>query len=165
MGLAGDILSGWLRPRATIRRQLAGGVREDRALMLLMLGCAGLFVAQWPRLAREASLDPSVPLEARLGGALLGLMFLAPLGLYALAALSHLVARMLGGQGSFGTARLALFWSLLATLPGFLLHGLAQGFLGPVALTRIIGWAVLAVFLTIWFLSLSEAERPIAAPA
>lgn len=165
MGLTGDILASWRHPRATIRRQLAGGVQEDRALMLLMLGCGGLFVAQWPRLAREAALDPAVPLEARLGGALLGLLFLAPLALYALAAVSHLLARLLGGRGSFGAARIALFWSLVVALPGFLLHGLAQGFLGAVPATRILGWAVLAVFLTIWFLSLSEAERPIAAPA
>ena len=157
--LTAEILRSWHAPRVAMRRQLAHGVREDRALMLLMLACAVIFVAQWPRLAREAYLDPSVPLEARLGAALLGLMFIAPLGLYLLAAASHAVARLLGGRGSFGTARLALFWALLASAPAWLLHGLLQGFLGPTAAVRGVGFLVLAIFLAIWFLSLLEAEQ------
>lgn len=163
--LTREILRSWRSPRAAMRRQLAHGVQEDRALMLLMLACAVIFVAQWPRLAREAHLDPSVPLEARLGAALLGLMFLAPLALYLLAAASHLLARAFGGRGSFGAARLALFWSLLCVTPALLLHGLAQGMAGPGPATRILGWGVLAVFLVIWFLSLLEAEQapPVAA--
>lgn len=165
MAVTAEILRSWTHPREAMRRQLAHGIREDRALLLVMVACLVIFVAQWPRLARESWLDPSVPLEARLGAALLGLMFIAPLMLYALAAASHLVARLFGGRGSFGGARLALFWSLLATAPAFLLHGLAQGFLGPVPATRILGVLVLAVFLVIWFLSLMEVERGAPVPA
>lgn len=160
MAVTTEILRSWRNPGAAMRRQLAGGVREDRALLLLMVACLFLFVAQWPRLAREFAADPSVPLEARLGAAMLGLLFIAPLAFYLLAAASHLVARLLGGRGSFGTARMALFWALLATSPAFLLHGLAMGFLGPVPGTRVLGSLVLVVFLAIWFLCLREAERP-----
>lgn len=161
--LTAEILRAWRAPRQAMRRQLAHGVREDRALMLLMLACAVIFVAQWPRLVREAWADPSVPLEARLGAALLGLLFIAPLGLYALAAVSHLVARLFGGQGSFATARLALFWSLLVASPGFLLHGILRGLAGTGA--QVAGLLLLAVFLLIWFCSLLEAERPPPHPA
>ncbi len=90
MAVTTDILRAWGQPRGLIREKLAAGLREDRALATVMGAGLLLFVAQWPRLAREAHLDPSVPLDARMGGALLALLFMLPLALYALAALSHL---------------------------------------------------------------------------
>lgn len=146
-------------PRKVVRRQLGLGVREDRALMYLMLACGLIFVAQWPRLSREAYLDASVPLDARIGGALLGWFFVAPLGLYALAALSRIAARALGGQGSWYSARLALFWSLLAAAPMWLLNGLAAGFVGPGPGQQLISVLALGVFLVFWGISLHETER------
>lgn len=160
MAITTEILCSYRTPGAVVRRRLSEGVREDRALAVLMAACLIIFVAQWPRLAREAHFDPTVPLDARLGGALLGWMFLAPLFFYLLAALSHLVARLFGGRGSHHTARVALFWSLLAAAPLFLLNGLIAGMIGPSLAVTVTGIVVLAVFLTIWFLSLAEAERP-----
>lgn len=160
MAVTTEILRTYRTPGAVLRRRLQDGVREDRALAVLMGACLVIFVAQWPRLAREAHLDPAVPLDARIGGALLGWLFLAPLFFYLLAALSHLVARLFGGQGSFHSARVALFWSLLAAAPLFLLNGLVAGLLGPSLALTFTGVVLLAVFLAIWFLSLAEAERP-----
>jgi hypothetical protein len=42
------------------------GRREDRALAMLIAACLVIFVAQWPRLSREAYLAPDggPPLEA-----------------------------------------------------------------------------------------------------
>ena len=99
------------------------GAMSDRSprliLLNLILACGLIFVGQWPRLSRAAYLDDAVPFDALIGGALLGWLFIAPLALYAFAALSHFALRALGGQGSHLTARLALFWSLLAaTEPG-----------------------------------------------
>lgn len=159
MAVTSDILATYRNPRAVMRRHLAGGAREDRALIFLFAACLLIFVAQWPRLSREAYLNPEVPLDARIGAALLGWMFIAPLCLYAIAAASHLVARAFGGRGTFFSARMALFWSLLAAAPLFLLHGLVAGFVGPGAGLRVTGLGVLAVFLGIWFLSLTTAER------
>ena len=158
MAVVPDILHSLRQPRAAIRRKLDQGPREDRALAMLMGGCLLLFVAQWPRLAREAQLEPSVPLEARLGGALLGLMFVLPLLLYGVAAVSHLIARAMGGKGSFSSARLALFWALLTAAPLFLLHGLIMGFVGQGAQLWV-GLLVLAGFLYLWITMLQEAER------
>lgn len=158
MAVTTEMLRSWRAPRLAIRRQLAAGAGEPRALAYLMVACTLIFVAQWPRLAREAELDPSVPLEARLGAALLGWVFLAPLFFYGLAALSHLLARVFGGQGTWFGARLALFWSLLVSVPLWLLSGLTAGFFGP-GPERTLTGALLAVgFLGHWVLALAEAE-------
>lgn len=154
-----DILSTWRRPRSIIRAKLAQGMREDRALAVLMGACALLFLAQWPALSRAAHLDPSVPLDARLGGALLATIFILPPVLYALAALSHLIARAFGGKGSPYGARLALFWALLCAAPLVLFHGLVAGFLGQELQVTVVGVIVFLAFLWLWLTLLIEAER------
>ena len=160
MALTADIAATYRGPGRVMRRLLDQGAREDRALVYLVLACGLIFVAQWPRLSREAHLNPEVPLQALIGGALMGWLFLAPLALYLIAALSHLVAKALGGQGTWFTARLALFWSLLAAVPLWLLYGLVAGFIGPGPALQLTGLIALAGFLAIWLLSLIEAERP-----
>ncbi len=160
MSLTPDIFASYRRPRAVMRRRLGEGRREDRALVILMAACFVIFVAQLPRLAREAHLQPEIPLDARLGAALVGWMVIAPLFFYALAALSHFAARALGGRGEMWRARMALFWALLATAPLWLLHGLVAGMIGPAtpafALT---GAILLAGFFFIWINGLIVAER------
>ena len=159
MSVTLDMLRAWRDPRGVLRSRLAQGVREDRALATVMGACFLIFVAQWPRLSREAFVDPSVPLDARMGGALLGIVFLLPLFLYVLGALSHVVARALGGKGTWFAARLALFWALLATAPAMLFHGLIAGFVGPGAASSGVGLLVLAGFFYLWISMLIEAER------
>lgn len=146
MSVSGDILRSWRDPRGVIRSLLRHGVREDRALAFLMGGCALAFVAQWPRLVRQAQLDDAVPLGALMGGALMGWLFIAPLLLYGLAAVLRLVMVALGRPVGWYAARLALFWSLLATSPVWLLHGLVAGAAGPGGLTQAVGLAALGAF-------------------
>ncbi|WP_309665139.1 YIP1 family protein [Tabrizicola sp.] len=159
MAVTTDILATWARPRLTLRRKLADGVRDDRALAVLMGACALIFVAQLPALSRAAHFNPEVPLDARMGGALMATIFLLPPILYGVAAISHLVARLFGGKGSFFTARLALFWALLCVTPLMLLHGLVAGLIGSGIALTVVGVVVLAAFLTLWVLLLTEAER------
>ncbi len=159
MAVTTDILQTWRQPRVLIRRMLDRGPDEGRALAILMGACALIFVAQAPRLAREAHLNPEVPLDARLGVTLFALIFMAPLMFYAIAGISHLVARLLGGEGTWFGARMALFWALLATTPAMLLHGLAAGMLGPVSATTGLQLVVAVVFVTLWINMLIEAER------
>ena len=130
MSLTGDILRSYRSPGAVARERLAGPVREDRALAVLMGACLLAFVAQWPVHARAAHLAPDVPLDARLAGALFGSLFLWPIVAYAVAGISHMVARLLGGRGSFYGARVALFWAMLAVTPLMLLNGLVRGMIG-----------------------------------
>jgi hypothetical protein len=157
MSVAGDILQSWRAPRAVIRRKLAQGPREDRALGTLMLACLLAFVAQWPGLVRAAAADPSIPLEARLGGALMGTMFLVPLIAYGLAAASRLALRAFGVDIGWHAARLALFWALLAVAPLMLAQGLVVAALGPGPVATAAGMAVAAAFLALWGASLSAA--------
>ena len=158
MAITTDILRAWAQPRALIREKLAGGVRDDRALAVIMGAGALLFVAQWPILSRAAFLDPATPLEARLGGALMACLFVLPLLAYFVAQISHLIAKLFGGKGSAFGARLALFWALLAVTPAMLLQGLLAGFLGQAVGVIAVQLAVLAGFLWIWLSMLKEAE-------
>ncbi|MFZ3583881.1 hypothetical protein ACOI1H_17160 [Loktanella sp. DJP18] len=164
MAVTADILRTWRGPRAVMRDLLAQGKREDRALAYLIVSCLLVFVAQWPRLARAAAgfdLAPgAVPrdLGQMMTYELFAWITVWPLALNGLAALSHLIAKLFGGRGSFYAARLALFWSLLASVPLLLFYGLMAGFLGPVAGTHLVGGAWVVGFGWIWMQSLREAE-------
>ena len=156
--MAADIVATYRSPRAVMRRHLAMGVREDRALVYLFGACVLIFVSRWPDLRRQAFVDDTVPFDALIGGALLGWLFIAPLVLYALAAASHLAARAMGGRGSWYTARLALFWALLAAAPLWLLNGLVAGFIGAGTQLTLTGGLALAVFLIFWGINWHQAE-------
>lgn len=158
MSIARRIAATYRGPGRVMSQLLDMGPREDRALAYLMGACALMFIAQLPRLAREAHLT-GVDLNMLLGGSLMGLIFLAPLMFYAIAWLSHLVARLIGGKGSFYSARMALFWALLASTPLILLHGLVAGFVGPGVQLQLVGLIWCAVFLWFWVSGLLRAER------
>ena len=157
MPVAADIVATYRGPRRVMRRLLGMGTREDRALAVLMAGCVIVFIGQWPRLAREAHLTGQ-ELNPLLGGALMAWVFIAPLLLYALALISHLVARALGGKGTGYGARMALFWAFLAASPLILLHGLVAGFIGPGLQLQIVGVLWLVIFGWFWIMNLREAE-------
>ena len=159
MPITTDIVESYRRPRAVLRRRLGGAQDEGRALALLIGACLMIFISQWPGLARDAHLDPSVPLDARMGGALMATLFLLPPIAYGIAALSHLVARAMGGQGTGYGARVALFWSLLAVSPLMLFQGLVRGFVGPGPGLTATGIVVALAFLALWINALIEAER------
>ncbi len=157
MPVACDIVATYRGPRRVMRRLLEMGTREDRALAILIAGCVIVFVAQLPRLAREAHLTGQ-ELNPLLGGSLMAWIFIAPLLMYALALVSHLLARAVGGKGTGFGARLALFWACLAASPLILLHGLVAGFVGPGIQLQIVGALWCAIFLWFWVTSLREAE-------
>ena len=161
MAVTTDIVATWYRPGVVMRRLLSMGRREDRALAMLIAACLVIFVAQWPRLSREAYLaaEGGPPLEAVMAITFFSMLMIWPLMAYALAGITHVVARMIGGRGTWYSARLALFWSLLATSPAWLFHGLVAGFIGPGIEQSLAGALLLIAFLAIWGLCLREAER------
>lgn len=158
MALTQDIVATYGGPAKVMRRQLAQGPREDRALVFLMGACLMVFVSQWPVLARRAHIEET-ELNPLLGASLFAWIFMAPLALYLLAWLSHLVAKAMGGKGTAYGARLALFWSLLAASPLMLLNGMVGGFIGAGPALTLVGFVWFAVFLWFWLVSLREAER------
>lgn len=145
-------------PRAVVREQLAQGPNEARAFAFLMIGCALVFVAQWPRLMRTAQLegDDFTRLAAY---AMLGWLMIWPLAFYLVAGLTHAVSRALGGQGTAFAARLAMFWSWLAASPLGLLTGVLAGFTGASAVTNLAGLLWIAVFAAFWWQAQREAAR------
>lgn len=165
MPVTNDIARTWRRPRAVMRDLLAQGRREDRAIVYLMISCFLIFVAQWPRLRRiSEGFEPSPwPPEMNFEGMMTYTFFasviILPLVIYGIAAVSHILAKLLRGKGSFYSARLALFWSLLATSPLVLLYGLVRGLIGPGQQAALIGGLGAIVFLVIWVQCLREAER------
>ena len=158
MPVTQDIVATYKGPGRVMERLMTMGQREDRALAFVMGFCGIAFIAQMPALARQAHLEQT-DLNMLLGGALLGTVIILPLAFYLLALLSHWVARVFGGKGSSYSARLALFWSLLATTPLLLLHGLVAGFIGPGPAMQGVGILWLVVFGWFWISTLRQAER------
>lgn len=158
MSVVNDIARTYVRPREVFRRRFGAGAREDRAIAVLIGACVLIFVAQWPKHARDAHFDDTVSLEALIWPTFYAWIFVAPLALYGLAALSHVVARILGGRGTWFRARLALFWALLAASPLWLFHGLVAGFVGPGASLSLVGILALGAFVVFWGVGLAEAE-------
>lgn len=156
MAVTTDIVATWRGPRPVMRRLLAPGPNEGRALAMLMAGCGVTFIGQWPRLMR-VSLETGRDFNPLVGGALLGWLFIAPLGFYAIAFVSHALLRAAGGRAQPFAARLALFWAFLAASPLMLLHGLVAGFIGPGGETTAVGAIWAAVFLWFWLSGLHEA--------
>ena len=158
MAATRDIVATYRGPGRVVTRILSRGTREDRALLFLMLGCLLVFVAQTPRLAREA-FETGVELNALLGASLMAWLFIMPLVLYAIAGLSGVLARLMGSKiTSFG-ARMALFWALLAACPVMLLWGLTAGFVGPGIQMNIVGALWLIAFIWFWIGGFRAAAR------
>lgn len=164
MAVTNDIVRTWRRPRAVMRDLLAQGRREDRAIVFLMISCFLIFIAQWPRLRRVAEgFEPSpwpedMNFEGMMTYTFFSAVIILPLVMYGLAALSHLVAKLFGGKGSWFGARLSLFWTMLATSPLFLFYGLVRGLIGQGTQASLVASIGAVVFLVIWVQTLREAE-------
>ena len=149
MAITRNIAATYRGPGRVVKRLLSLGEREDRALAYLMGACVLIFIAQLPRLAREAQLTGQ-ELNMLMGATLMAWVFIAPLLFYVIAFLARLVAQVLGGKGTAYGARLVLFWALLATTPLILLHGLIAGFIGPGVQLQLVGLVWCAMFLWFW---------------
>ncbi|NRB03975.1 MAG: YIP1 family protein [Rhodobacteraceae bacterium] len=158
MGVTTNIVATYRGPGKVMRRLLSMGAREDRALAYLMGGCMLVFVAQMPRLAREAHLTGE-DLNMLMGGTLLAWIFIAPLAFYIIAGIVRLIGRVFGGKGSGYGARLALFWALLASSPLMLFYGLTAGMIGPSPALTLVGVIWCAVFFWFWIAGSIAQER------
>lgn len=158
MTVTADILETWRRPGTVVRRLLGSPPSEPFAFSLLVTGLILLFVSRTPYLGRAALGNPDQPLMQLLLASALATAATVPVW-YLLAAVSHLIARALGGKGGYYGARIALFWALVAATPALLVYGLALGLVAPGPGSTIIGFVAGAVFLFFWMAMLREAER------
>ena len=158
MAVTSDILSSWRHPRAGVRRHLARGVSEPFAFSLLVAFLIIAFIGQWPAAAADAFAAKEASALPRLLARGLAVLATIPFW-YGLAALSRFVAGKMGGQGTWYSARIALFWALLTVSPLLLLQGLVQGMIGQspalTATYAVIGLA----FLWLWLTMLVETEK------
>ncbi|MTH36564.1 hypothetical protein GL279_18425 [Paracoccus limosus] len=148
VGIVPRIMASWRRPGRVV-----AGLRgtPDRVLIALLMAAMLVFlIAQAPGHARAAHLDPAVPLQARMGGAILAVLFVMPLLAYALAALVAALSRLTSKPVSGLESRLALFWALLAVSPAMLLAGLTAGLVGPGLPLALTHWLAGLGFLVIW---------------
>ncbi|MEO1952986.1 hypothetical protein BMI91_13670 [Thioclava sediminum] len=157
MSATDDIRRSYRRPRVVMREHLARPASEPRALVFLLAALTVIFIAQWPRLSRIAHEMPDQPMVGLMMGTVLALLATVPV-FYAIAALSHLVLRLLGGQGSWYGARVALFWSLLAVSPLMLLQGLVAGFIGRGGELSLVSALVTVAFVLLWGAALRVVE-------
>ncbi len=158
MTVTNDLVATWRSPRAALRRHLARGVSEPFAFTLLLVFLILSFVGQWPAAAREAFLADEPSAAPRILGRGLAVLATIPLW-YGLAAISRLVARALGGKGSWYSARIALFWALATVSPLMLLQGLVVGMIGPSPALWLVNIVVGLAFLWLWLTMQHEAER------
>jgi hypothetical protein len=158
MTVTTDLVATWKSPRAALRRHLARGPSEPFAFSLLLVFLILAFVAQWPVAAREAYLANEPSAAPRILARSYGVLLTIPLA-YALAALSRLVARVLGGRGTWYAARIALFWALGTVGPLLLLQGLVAGMIGPGPALWLVTALTGLAFLWLWLTMLHEAER------
>lgn len=157
MALTFDIVESWHKPRAVIRRLQARGRSEAFVFTFLFVFLLLALTSIAPYLSREATLHPEAPLFQRLFAAALGMLVLIPV-FYLLAALGHLVARLMGGTGGYYDGRLALFWALTATTPAMLIYGLARAFADGSPAVPILGGLTFLVFLVLYTAMLREVE-------
>lgn len=160
--LTGAILNAWSDLRASYAMQRRSA-DESRLLFFVVLACGLLFIAGLPGARAQAEyLGRNDALAIVLSARLFGTMFILPLGLYGLAALSHLLARAAGGRGDFRGARLALFWSLLVAMPvvmaAQLLAVVAGAGHAPTGIEIALGAVAVAGILWVWGAFLAEAE-------
>lgn len=158
MAVSQDIVATYRGPGKVVQRLLSLGQREDRAFLFLLMACVLIFVAQAPFQSRSAFMDPTVPLNARLYWSALFFIFLLPFGLYLLAGASHLIAKVVGGKGSFYGARIALFWGLLASTPLILLNGMVAAFIGPGPEQTAVAVIWFVIFIWFWLRGLIVSE-------
>ncbi|AUH66473.1 hypothetical protein [Paracoccus zhejiangensis] len=147
-GILPRVLQSWWAPRRVVR-----GMADmpDRAQLVVLMAAMLIFLlAQAPGHARAAALDPSVPLEARMGGALMAVMFLMPLIAYGVAALVGGMMRLTRWRIAPSHSRLALFWALLAVAPAMLLAGLVGGMIGSGPALSLVQTVAGIGFLMIW---------------
>lgn len=158
MTVTTELLASWRSPRQGLRRHLARGVSEPFAFTLLLVFLILTFVGQWPVAAREAYLANEPSTAPRILARSLAVLATIPLW-YLLAAASRLVARALGGKGSWYAARIALFWALATVSPLMLLQGLVGGMIGPGPGLSLVSAIIGGGFAWLWFSMLHEAER------
>ena len=115
-----------------MKRYLEDGIREEQTLFFAILFGLLSFLSLLPALAKHAFLT-NESLSALAAAQFISSVFMMPLLMYGIAAVSHLILKYFGGQGDYIGARRALFWAALVTTPAILLTSIAEAYFSEIS--------------------------------
>ncbi|MDA9208474.1 hypothetical protein N9O61_06285 [Octadecabacter sp.] len=159
MPVSRDIVAMYRGPRKVVRGLADMGVREDRAIAWLMIGCFLIFLSRLPALQRNA-VQTGADFQQDTIYAFFAWMMIAPLLFYFIGFIAYVLTKAFrSGANAYG-ARLSVFWGWLAAAPIALFYGLLVGFNGlEHPGTVAIGFVWLAVLVWFWVSGLIETSK------
>ena len=140
----------WAGLRLSFEAMLARNVGEERLLAYVAIACIAAFLSGLPAaLDIAAGMPGDNAVVGLIAGRFVAVVIFGSLFLYGIAALSHWFSYWgFGGQGTYRSARLALFWALFLGIPLSLFHALAGQVLPRLDLTGLVNPIGVALFLT-----------------
>lgn len=138
-----------------MKRHLDNGIREEQTLFFAILFGLLSYLSLLPALAKHAFLT-NESLSALAAAQFISSVFMMPLLMYGIAAISHLILKYFGGQGDYVGARRALFWAALVTTPAILLTSIAEAYFSEIS--KILSVITTMIFMWQWFSNLKELE-------
>ena len=138
-----------------MKRYLEDGIREEQTLFFAILFGLLSFLSLLPALAKHAFLT-NESLSALAAAQFISSVFMMPLLMYGIAAVSHLILKYFGGQGDYIGARRALFWAALVTTPAILLTSVAEAYFSEIS--TILSVITAMIFVWQWVSNLKELE-------
>ena len=161
--LVGHIWAARRDLKGSFQAQMDAGYGEERLLAYIAIACIMAFIATLPSaLQNEAFLDDGQIIPMMAAQRFVALVFFAPLFFYGLSAISHVIAVWcFGGQGNYFRARIALFWTMLLSVPLIFIQSIALYAIeltGALGYKGIITWSFSLIWLWIWSTGISVAE-------
>ena len=138
-----------------MKRYIEDGIREEQTLFFAILFGLLSFLSLLPALAKHAFLT-NESLSALAAAQFISSVFMMPLLMYGIAAVSHLILKYFGGQGDYIGARRALFWAALVTTPAILLTSIAEAYFSEIS--TILSVITTMIFVWQWVSNLKELE-------
>lgn len=155
MTLISEINASYRAPKMEMRRHIKDGIREEQTLFFALLFGLLSFLSLLPEIAKHAYImDDS--LSALAAAQFIASVFMMPLLMYGIAALSHIILGRFGGQGDHVGARRALFWAAVVTSPIILASSVLSIYLPVIKIALDI--LTTLIFIWQWTSNLKELE-------
>jgi hypothetical protein len=155
MSLLSDIGAALKAPKAEMRRHISEGIREEQTLFFALLFGGLSFLSLLPDIAKRAHITED-SLAGMAAAQFIASVFMMPLLMYGIAAISHVILVRFGGQGDHIGARRALFWAAVVATPIMLLSAIVTTYAPYMRL--ILAVITTLVFFWQWFSNLKELE-------
>jgi Yip1-like protein len=153
-----DIVQTYSAPKQVLARKMADIPGEPHLLAYVVFATILSFLARLPGMIDGN--NSGQPLEALVGANFVASIIFAPLFLYALAALTRLASKIFGGKGSWQSARLALFWPLIALQPLLIVAQFLETLALPALVSVGLSWGSAVFFLWLWYSGMQLSEWP-----